>query len=233
MPEFHPQTRSSSVPVLKYATIVLNMRTNRCRPPTQLVEILFGAYRRQILALMLLRPEESFYVREVARVTGVPAGSLHRELTSLNEAGLLVRSTSGNQVRYQADRSCPIYEELAGIFRKTAGLADVLRDLLKPLKKKIDLGFVFGSVAQGKARPGSDIDLLVVGSVPFASVVEACHAGTQRLGREVNPVVMTKTALLAKHRQSDRFISRVAKEPKIFVIGDASEFAKFTEDRPD
>jgi predicted nucleotidyltransferase len=162
-----------------------------------------------------------------------PAGSLHRELKSLSEAGLLARSTSGNQVRYQADRACPIYEELAGIFRKTAGLADVLRDLLKPLSKKVDLAFVFGSLAQGKARPGSDIDLLVVGSAPFAAVVEACHAGTQRLGREVNPVVMSKAALLAKHQQSDRFISRVAKEPKIFVIGDASEFAKLTEDRPD
>jgi hypothetical protein len=64
-------------------------------------------------------------------------------------------------------------------------------------------------------------------------VVEACHAGTQKLGREVNPVVMTKAALLAKHRQGDRFISRVAKEPKIFLIGDESEFAELTEDRPD
>lgn len=233
MPEVHSQINRSGADVLKYATIVLNMRTIRSKPSTQLVEVLFGAYRRQILGLMLLRPDESFYVREVERVTGVPAGSLHRELKSLNEAGLLARSTSGNQVRYQADRSCPIYEELAGIFRKTAGLADVLRDLLKPLSKKIDLAFVFGSLAQGKARPGSDIDLLVVGSAPFAAVVEACHTGTQRLGREVNPVVMTKAAFLAKRRQSDRFISRVAKEPKIFLIGDANEFAKLTEDRPD
>jgi len=207
------------------------MRTARSTSSPQLVEVLFGAYRRQILGLLLLRPHESFYVREVARVTGVPAGSLHRELKSLSEAGLLKRSTSGNQVRYQADGSCPIYEELAGIFRKTAGLADVLRDLLKPLARKIAFAFVFGSVAQGKARPGSDIDLLVVGSLSFAAVVEACHAGTQRLGREVNPVVMTKAAFQAKQRQRDRFIARVEKEPKIFLIGDASEFAKLTEDR--
>ncbi len=207
------------------------MRTKRSGSHPQLVEVLFGAYRRQILALLLLRPEESFHVREVARLTGVPAGSLHRELKSLSEAGLLTRSTAGNQVRYQAERSCPIFEELAGIFRKTAGLADVLRDLLKPLSKKISLAFVFGSVAQGKARVGSDIDLLVVGSVPFAAVVEACHAGTQRLGREVNPVVMTKPAFLAKQKQNDRFISRVAKEPKIFVIGDNGEFGKLAEDR--
>jgi hypothetical protein len=31
----------------------------------QLVEILFGAYRRQILALLLLRPNESFYARRL------------------------------------------------------------------------------------------------------------------------------------------------------------------------
>jgi predicted nucleotidyltransferase len=99
------------------------------------------------------------------------------------------------------------------------------------LGKKISIAFVFGSVPQGKARPGSDIDLLVVGSVPFADVVEACHAGTQRLGREVNPVVMTKAAFQDKYRKSDRFISRVAKEPKIFVIGDASDFATLAEDR--
>jgi predicted nucleotidyltransferase len=208
------------------------MRTIPSRSRPQLVEILFGAYRRQVLALLLLRPDETFYVREIARATGVPAGSLHRELKSLAQAGLLTRTVTGNQVRYQADRTCPIYEELAGILRKTAGLADVLRELLAPLEPKITLAFVFGSVAQDKARAGSDIDLLIVGSATFASVVEACHAGTRRLGREVNPVVMTRAAFQVKRRQGDRFISRVAKEPKIFLIGDASEFGKLAEDRP-
>ena len=209
------------------------MRTPKVAPLPQLVEVLFGAYRRQILALLLLRADESFYVREIARRTGVPAGSLHRELKLLAESGLLLRTTAGNQVRYQAARDCPIFEELAGIFRKTAGLADVLRELLVPLQKKIALAFVFGSFAQGKAQSTSDIDLLVVGSVSFAKVVEACHAGSARLGREVNPVVMTKAAFRAKLQQGDRFVARVAREPKIFVIGDAGEFAKLAEDRPD
>ena len=207
------------------------MRAKRSIPRPQLVEVLFGAYRRQILGLLLLRPDETFYVREIARLTGVSAGSLHRELKLLTDAGLLLRTTAGNQVRYQADRECPIYAELAGIFRKTAGLADVLRELLVPLQSKITLALIFGSVAQGKARATSDIDLLVVGSVPFAAVVEACHAGTARLSRDVNPVVMTKTAFQAKNRQSDRFVSRIAKEPKIFLVGDAGEFGKLAEDR--
>lgn len=204
------------------------MRSKR-RP--QLVELLFGAYRRQVLSLLLLRPDQNFYVREIARLTGVPAGSLHRELTALAEAGLLVRATAGNQVRYQAARECPIYEDLAEIFRKTAGMADVLRDFLSPLADKIALALVFGSVAHGNAKATSDIDLLVVGAVSFPVVVEACHRGQQRLGREVNPVVMSKTAFHQKQREQDRFVARVLKEPKIFVIGDASELGKLAEGR--
>jgi len=197
----------------------------------QAVGLLFGAYRRQVLSLLLLRPDEGFYVREISRLTGVPAGSLHRELKALTDAGLFLRTTSGNQVRYQANRDGLIYEELASIFRKTAGLADVLRDLLAPLASKISLALVFGSVAQGTATSTSDIDLLVVGSAPFPEVVEACYLGRERLGREVNPVVMSKAAFLAKQRQRDRFISRVLKERKIFLIGATDELGKLAEDR--
>lgn len=214
-------------PVLNCGTIVLNMRTENVQP----VELLFGLYRRRVLSLLLLRPDESFYVREIGRLTGVPAGPLHRELKALTGAGLLVRRASGNQVLYQASRDCPIFQELAGIFRKTAGLADVLRESLRPVSGEIDLAFVFGSVAQGKEKSTSDIDLMVVGSVPFENVVEAGHLARERLGREVNPVVMSKDAFRSKRRARDRFVSRVLKEPKIFVIGDAGELGKPTEDR--
>jgi predicted nucleotidyltransferase len=207
------------------------MRAKTVPQAPQLVEILFGAYRRQILALLLLRPDESFYVREIGRLTGVPAGSLHRELKLLSDAGLLQRSVAGNQVRYQVDRACPIREELAGIFRKTAGLADVLREALAPLAGKIRMAFIFGSVAQGRERSTSDVDVLVVGSASFAAVVEALSRAGERLRRAVNPVVMTKGAFEAKLASRDRFVARVAREPKILLLGGAGEFAELAENR--
>ena len=207
------------------------MRAKPVLQAPQLVEILFGAYRRQILALLLLRADESFYVREIGRLTGVPAGSLHRELKLLCDAGLLLRSAAGNQVRYQVDRACPIQEELAGIFRKTAGLADVLREALAPIAGKIRLAFIFGSMAQGKERATSDVDVLVVGAVSFAAVVEALSKAGERLRRDVNPVVMTTAAVEVKRASRDRFVARVAREPKIFLLGDASKFAELTENR--
>ncbi len=207
------------------------MKSTKPAARPQLVEILFGAYRRRVLSLLLLRPDESFYVREIARLTGVPAGSVHRELTQLTSAGLLQRATVGNQVRYQLDRNCPIHEELAGIFRKTTGLADVLREALSSLSSRIRLAFIFGSVAMGAEKSGSDVDVLVVGAASFAAVVEALQPMRERLGRDVNPVVMTKAEFRVKLVRGDRFLSRVSREPKLFLIGDASDFAELAEDR--
>jgi predicted nucleotidyltransferase len=207
------------------------MRTKKVRVPPRLVELLFGAYRRQVLSLLLLHPDRSFYVREIGRLAGVPAGSLHRELGALAEAGLLTRGASGNQVRYQADRSCPVFEELAGIFRKTAGLADVLRDSLEPLGRAVRIAFVFGSVAQGRERATSDVDVMVIGRVPFVRVVEALAPAGERLRREVNPVAMTPDAFRSKLRRGDRFAARVMREPKIFLAGDARELGELAQDR--
>jgi hypothetical protein len=71
----------------------------------------------------------------------------------------------------------------------------------------------------------------VVGSVSFAAVVGVMSEAAERLRREVNPVVMTKAAFAAKLAERDRFITRLAREPKIFLIGDANEFAELTENR--
>jgi predicted nucleotidyltransferase len=196
----------------------------------QPAEILFGNYRRQVLALLLLRPEERFHVREIARLTGIPAGSLHRELKLLAEAELLVRQSVGRQVYYQANRQSPIFEELAGIFRKTAGLADVLRAALLPLANEVALAFIFGSVAQGKERSASDVDLFVLGEASFTPVVAALVDVHERLGREINPVIMTCADFTEKYG-SDPFIQRVAREPKIYVMGNADDFAKLVADR--
>jgi predicted nucleotidyltransferase len=179
-----------------------------------------------VLGLLLLRPDESFHVREIGRLTGVAAGSLHRELKLLADAGLLSRTIVGNQVRYRVDRSCPIYPELSGILCKTAGLGDMLHDALAPFAGKIAVAFVFGSVARAKEGVHSDIDLLVVGSISFTAVVQACNSARERLGRDVNPVVMTRSAFQTKYKRADRFVARIANGPKIFVVGDADEFGK-------
>jgi len=197
----------------------------------QVIELMFGAYRRELLARLLLRPDEDFHVRELARMTGIPAGSLHRELKALSEAGLLLCARQGNQVRYRANPACPVYEELASIFRKTIGLAGVLRDALLDMADRIELALVFGSLAAGRQTSGSDVDLFMIGDISLLEVVKALSEAQSQLGREINPVIMTADVFIAQREKEDRFIARVLHDPKIFVIGDADDLAKLAEHR--
>ena len=197
----------------------------------QPIDFLFSPYRRQVLALLLMRPDERFHVRELARLTGISAGSLHRELKAMAEAGLLIRSRQGNQVLYQADRACSIFAELAAIFRKTVGLASLLSDALAPLADKIQIAFIFGSMAAGTQRADSDLDICVLSDVELLEVVKAVGAVQENLHRDINPVVMSATRYAEQLATHDRFAERIYDEPRIFVIGDDAEFRKLAEDR--
>lgn len=211
--------------VLKMSTVVLKLRTG-VSMNNDPIQALFGQYRRDLLALLLLRPDESFHTRELERLAGIPVGSLTRELKGLVEGGILVRERLGNQVRYQANRACPIFEELAGLFRKTAGLTYVVRDALASRWKDINMAFVFGSVAKGTARSESDLDVLVVTDLKLKQVVSLLSPLREKLGREINPVVMSAEIVAGGLANNDRFLMRIKEEPKLFIKGTQHDFEK-------
>ena len=188
--------------------------------------LLFGEYRRSVLALLLLHPEESRHVRDIARAIGKAPGTLLRELNALAEAGVLGRRRVGNQVHFQANPRSAIYEDLRNILKKTVGVADVLREALAPLAAAIRAAFVYGSIARGEERPGSDLDLMIVGEVRFADVVAALAAAQETLRREVNPNVYPALEFRRKAAAGEPFLKRVLAERKIFIIGGEDDLGK-------
>jgi predicted nucleotidyltransferase/DNA-binding HxlR family transcriptional regulator len=182
-----------------------------------LTDLLFGSYRKKVLSEMLLHPDADYHVRELARVTGTAAGTLHKELARLAESGLLLRKAQGNQVRYQANRQCPVFEELAGLMRKTAGAAEVLLEAVAPLRP--DVALIFGSIARGTETAGSDADLLLIGDIGFAEAVRATYPAQAKLGREINPIVHSAAEFKRRAQAGDPFIHDVMGNKKIFLIG--------------
>ena len=51
-----------------------------------LMDLLFGGARQRVLAALLLEPDASFHLRELARLTETHAGTLTRELDKLYKA---------------------------------------------------------------------------------------------------------------------------------------------------
>ena len=191
-----------------------------------IADFLLGPFRTRVLSALLLHPDTSWHVRELARRIEAPPGSTNRELIKLADAGILLRQPIGNQVHYRANPDCPVFAELAGLLRKTSGMATVLVEALQPLAARIGIALVFGSVARGAETAHSDVDVLVLGDVGFAEVVEALHPAQHVVNREINPVVYRADDFRAKLASDNTWAREVVDKPKLFLIGNADDFAK-------
>jgi hypothetical protein len=190
--------------------------------PDRASRLLFGSVRRDILALLLGRPDERFYLREIQRAVNAGIGPVQRELKQLSDAGLVHREARGNNVFFSANRDAPIFAELQSIVQKTAGAPEVLRaSLAEPIAAgRIVVAFIYGSVAAGTQTSSSDVDLLIVGDVTLSEIVPAVRMAEARVGRDVNPSVYSAGEFRAKARQGAGFLKRILAKPKLFVAGD-------------
>ncbi|MGR3843556.1 nucleotidyltransferase domain-containing protein [Serratia marcescens] len=188
-----------------------------------MLELLFSEYRRKVLSLLFIEAGRAFHVREIARRTATQAGTLHKELSRLAESGILLRQRQGNQICYQANADCLIFPELAAIFRKVCGPAECLRQTLAAFGEAIERAFIFGSVASGKATAASDIDVLIVGKLSFAEVIQAVYPLQATLGREINPKLYSPEEWRAALAENSAFIQDIMQKPQLWIAGDKGD----------
>jgi len=118
---------------------------------------------RKILNYFFLNEKERVYINEMARQIEEEPKNVHRILLRLEESGLLVSEFSGRERYFSANTKSPLYKEFKTIFLKTAGIEHSLKNELKKIAG-LKEAYIYGSYASGKYKPGSDIDLLLVGS---------------------------------------------------------------------
>lgn len=190
---------------------------------SELGNALFTRTQRSVLGLIYSRPDRSYYTNEILRLTGMGVATIKRELDRMVSAEILTLKRQGNQVHYQANSKCPIYQELFGIVQKTLGTVHVLRDALEPVKNKIDWAFVFGSIASGKESENSDVDLMLIGEVGFLEAVTTLFPAQQSLSREINPRVYGRDEWQRLLQEPNSFIGNIISKPRLDVIGQLNE----------
>jgi predicted nucleotidyltransferase len=184
---------------------------------------LFGKTRRAVIAALFGNPERAYYLRELSRLAGGGLGSVQRELQGLRRAGLVGVRREGGRTFYQALPEAALFPELAGIARKIGGPAPAVAAALTPLRRKIRVAFIYGSMARGRQRQASDVDVMVIGTVAVTRVVSALRPLVGSLGRELNPTVFSPAEFRRKLAGRNHFLSHVMTEPKLFVLGGADE----------
>jgi DNA-binding transcriptional ArsR family regulator len=129
--------------------------------------ILFGKTRQAVLTLLFGQPDRRFYLRELARITGISPGALRQELGKLSQADLLDQARDGNRITYRASTAHPVFAELQAIVHKTCGLPDLLREALAPEAARIGLDRAAELVAGVERRIDREIGLRVFAPAEF------------------------------------------------------------------
>jgi predicted nucleotidyltransferase len=189
-----------------------------------MAEVLFSPVQQRVLGLLFGQPKRRFQSAELIRLAGSGTGAAHRLLTRLADVGLVTTERVGNQKHYQANPASPVFGELAGLIRKTVGLAAPIQAALAPLAGKIAAAFVYGSIAKGTDKATSDIDLMVIADkLDYGALYAALQEAEAALARPVNPNLMSRAEWKRKRAEPDSFTARIAAQPRLFVLGSDDE----------
>jgi len=192
--------------------------------PLSMVDALFSKTQKSVLALLYGQPKRSFYTNEIIRKSGSGSGAAQRELARLARSGLVNVTRIGSQKHYQANVEAPIYKELAAIVQKTIGLAEPLKEALKPFLQQIEIAFIYGSVAKRNDSASSDIDLMIISDVlTYADVFPVLEEISSQLGRSIQPTIYSKAELNNRVEADNSFIRRVLNQQKLWLIGEDSD----------
>jgi predicted nucleotidyltransferase len=208
------------------------MRNNkRVMRRSPVISALFPDVRGRILAATLTRPEKHWYLSELATFLKTQPSSLQREVDALSKAGILQQWRDGRRVYLKPDIQSPVFSDLKSLFDKTTGVIPILRQELERFRDKIQLVFLYGSMARSEEGSRSDVDLLIVGQVGLADLVPALRNAEQSLGRPINPIVFSIEEFSRKLRAKDHFLSAVLEGEKQFVKGGERELEAITRKR--
>lgn len=171
-----------------------------------------------LATLFLTADERGVSLRELARRSRVSQSQAHREVTRLEEAGIVASERVGKTRLVRPNPSSPFREELAALVLKAFGPVPVLRERLGAVPG-IEEAYVFGSWAERlSGQPGAppqDVDVLVIGAPDLERVYRAASEAELPLGRAVNPTLVSRGEW---ERAESGFLRTVKARPLVTVL---------------
>lgn len=178
-----------------------------------------------ILKLLFLNSSNEFHLNAIARRIGVSPSTVSKELNNMYSLNIVTRKLKGNMTLYQINKEGIIFEELRKIFLKY----ELLDEIISKELDRFDINFalIFGSFAKGTETENSDIDLLIVSSIPEDLILRSVSRLEEKTGREINFILWTQKEFYKKAKEKNALLLNIKKNPRIMVIGNEKDFTRF------
>lgn len=172
-----------------------------------------SSIRAYVLSLLLNSPDESFYIREIAKLLRKNPSGVKRELDNLEKMGIVSSEKVANLKYFHANKDSPLYSELKNLIIKSLGLPGALKAVLRASNAKA--AFLYGPYAGGDDV--DTVDLFVIGAVP--SLTRELKDIERRFDQKINCTIMDEEEYRRKKKKGDSIIKKILSGKSISLIG--------------
>jgi hypothetical protein len=200
-----------------------------------MLEKIFSSKARvKILKIFLLNPDEKYYIRQLARDLRLQVNSVRRELSNLEEFGLLFSSNDnsiknnnlsreeedkaprvGDKKYYEINKSFILFPEIRSLIVKAQILAG--ESFIKNLKLFCDPKFILlGGIFTNNENAPTDV--LIVASLDKSKLIEIINDLEMELSAKVNFTVMDEEEFKYRQEVADVFLHSVLNSRNIILL---------------
>lgn len=189
------------------------------------------------MKLFLLHPDQTYYIRQVARDLEVQVNSARRELDNLAKLGLLrsgsapkpaeggeedeeeattpKRGGSQEKKYYYVNKDFILYEEVRALLVKAQML--YREDFIENLKQ-LEGARLIVLTGLFVNKPEAMIDILVVGNVDRSKLKNMIARMEEEMGRELNYTLMDHNEYRYRSEITDVFLYNIMEQKKLIVV---------------
>lgn len=176
--------------------------------------------RRSILKLLASNPTEMYHVRGIVRETGEELNSIRRELTKMEEVGLVKQEKRGNRVYYEIRRDYLFFGDILSMVSKTTGLGASMLANKQKLGKILYIMFSGRFARYKKRKNEDDVDILIVGDIELSELANMIRIEESKRNYEINYAPMSKEELDFRKKRHDPFLQGIFTQSRVMILGD-------------
>ncbi len=193
-------------------------------PDKYLEQLLISKVRIKSIRHFFMNPDTPIHLRGAVRELDEEINAVRRELSRMEQIGLLHAEKKGNRKYFQLNKEFIFFDELMGIVHKTFGLGGAIVVNMKKLGG-VKFALLTQSFTKGIQFGANDIDLMVIGDdLDMALLQELVERQEKKLEREIHYTVLKSDEYELRKRRRDIFVNEIMSQDFVMVIGDKLEF---------
>jgi len=188
-----------------------------------LKDLFVSKVRVKLIQIFLSEPQEIFYVRQLVRKAQEEINAVRRELSRMEDRGMVTKEARGNRLYYFFRKDYSFYQDLISLVVKTTGLG---ANIIKNHRKigNIKFAMLSGRFARKMPRKtDEDIDLLIVGQIKTSQLALLVRQAESQGEKEINYAPMTLDEFKFRKTRRDPFLQSILLSGRVMLIGDEED----------